>query len=429
MSAQGATARYAAAAIAVRMADEGARVALVLLATERDGSAALGGVLVAALLVPHVVAAPFVGHRVDRSVHPGRVIAGCAAGFGTALAGASVCAGHVSAPAIVVILLIGGCCGPALTGGLTSQLAALVDAGQLPRAFGVDSLTFNVAGIGGPAAAAALASTISPEAAGVVLGAIALTGAGLIALLPLQPGGSVETDAATGRVSVMRTVRTLFGHRVLGPVTAATTLGQVGAGALPVVVVVVATRADHPAAAGWILAAAAAGGLAGSLVWTWHPAAPRRASAVVMLGLAGTGLPVVAAAVSPTVPMMVVMFAASGVANGPFYGALVTTRQRYAPEEIRGQVFTLAAGLKITFAALGAVLAGVISGASSTLLLCGTGGIPVLAAVAGGAALGQWRLAGSNLPLDTRSSRPLGSDSVGHVTARPRSLDEPAEAP
>jgi hypothetical protein len=47
-------------AVLARLADEGARVILILLALRRTGSAALGGELVAALLVPHVVAAPLI---------------------------------------------------------------------------------------------------------------------------------------------------------------------------------------------------------------------------------------------------------------------------------------------------------------------------------------------------------------------------------
>lgn len=59
--------RYLAAALSARTADEGARVSLVLLALHQTGSAALGGAMVAPLLVPHVVAAPLVGVLVDRA--------------------------------------------------------------------------------------------------------------------------------------------------------------------------------------------------------------------------------------------------------------------------------------------------------------------------------------------------------------------------
>ena len=49
---------------------------------------------------------------------------------------------------MIAVLLIGGSCGPALTGALTSRLASLVPEPSLPRAFGLDSLGYNIAGIG-----------------------------------------------------------------------------------------------------------------------------------------------------------------------------------------------------------------------------------------------------------------------------------------
>ena len=70
----------------MRVADEGARVALVLLALQRTGSAAVGGALVAALLVPHVVAAPAVGWLTDRARRPHALIAAAALGFAASLA-------------------------------------------------------------------------------------------------------------------------------------------------------------------------------------------------------------------------------------------------------------------------------------------------------------------------------------------------------
>ncbi|HEX3197393.1 MAG TPA: hypothetical protein VHR39_07520, partial [Propionibacteriaceae bacterium] len=66
---------YLSAAVLARIADEGARVSLVLLALDRAGSAAIGGTMVAALLVPHVVAAPLVGVLVDRARQPRWVLA------------------------------------------------------------------------------------------------------------------------------------------------------------------------------------------------------------------------------------------------------------------------------------------------------------------------------------------------------------------
>ncbi|HEU4907496.1 MAG TPA: hypothetical protein VFT17_01390, partial [Propionibacteriaceae bacterium] len=62
--------RYLITAVLIRLADEGARVALVLLALERTNSAAVGGLLVAVLLVPQVIAAPAIGLLTDRASQP-----------------------------------------------------------------------------------------------------------------------------------------------------------------------------------------------------------------------------------------------------------------------------------------------------------------------------------------------------------------------
>src|SRR3954451_8735004 len=89
--------------VLVRLADEGARVALVLLALQRTGSAAVGGALVAALLVPHVVAAPAVALLTDRARSPRRVIAAAALGFASALACAALALGAIPTAAVVAV--------------------------------------------------------------------------------------------------------------------------------------------------------------------------------------------------------------------------------------------------------------------------------------------------------------------------------------
>src|SRR6478609_11836377 len=109
-----------------RTADEGARVGLVLLAVERTGSAALGGALVAALLVPQVVAAPLVGRAVDRTARPARTLGLLAGGFAVCLGAATAVLGRVPAVLVLGLLLAGGSLAPAVTGGLSSRLAELV---------------------------------------------------------------------------------------------------------------------------------------------------------------------------------------------------------------------------------------------------------------------------------------------------------------
>lgn len=373
---------YGAAAVLVRLADEGARVVLTLLSLQRVGSAALGGVLVAVLLVPHVLAAPVVGMLVDRSARPAALLAGSGVLFGATLAFAALALGQVPVGAVVAVLLIGGCCGPALTGALSSQLAELVPAGRLARAFGIDSLTYNIAGIAGPAVAAVLAGATSASMATFVLGCSAALGALLILTLPIRrPAG---TSASFDPAQLLAGVKAMSHDRVLATVTAATSLGQLGAGALPVILAVAATRAHVPAQAGLLLAMIAAGGLVGSLLWTWHPARHQRAPIVVMVGLAATGVPVLAAATAQSsLPVLALLFALAGIANGPLFGALLSIRQNRSPVALRSQIFTLGAGAKITATAAGAALASTLTHTSINAQLALAGTIPVIAGALG----------------------------------------------
>jgi MFS family permease len=380
--ATGRLAVYGAAAVLVRLADEGARVVLTLLSLQRVGSAALGGVLVAVLLVPHVLAAPVVGMLVDRSARPAALLAGSAVLFGATLAFTALSLGQVPVGAVVAVLLIGGCCGPALSGALSSELAELVPARRLTRAFGIDSLTYNIAGIAGPAVAAVLAGATSASLATFVLGCSAALGALLILTLPIRrPAG---TSAAVDPAQLLAGVKAMSHDGVLATVTAATSLGQLGAGALPVILAVAATRAHVPAQAGLLLAMIATGGLVGSLLWTWHPARLQRAPTVVMVGLAATGVPVLAAATAQSsLPALAVLFALAGIANGPLFGALLSIRQNRSPLALRSQIFTLGAGAKITATAGGAALASTLTHTSINAQLALAGTIPVIAGALG----------------------------------------------
>lgn len=370
--------RYAVAAVLTRLADEGARIALVLLALERTDSAAAGGAMVAALMVPHVVAAPLVGMLTDRAHRPSLVIAAAALGLGLALATAPTAVGRVPLPVVLLVLLAGGSCGPALTGALTSLLGDLTTPERVPRAYGLDALTYNVAGIAGSPVAAVLAGATSAAVAAYALAAAAVAAALLIATLPGHgsPGGSLH---------VLGGARAIVRDRVLAAVTAATTLGQFGLGAVAVVVAVPAERAGSPQTAGLLLGAMSVGGLLGSLLWTWRPARPERAPAMVMAALVATGVPLALAAATDSVPARVALFALSGFFDGPLLGALLTARQRHSPPAVRAQVFTLGAGAKITAAAAGAALAGLVADLPVAIALAAAP--PILAGLLGAAAL------------------------------------------
>jgi hypothetical protein len=376
--------RYLLSALLARTADEGSQIALTLLALQRTGSAALGGLLIAVLLVPHVLAAPAIGALVDRSRRPGVVIGVAAGIFGAALLLTGLTLGRAPTGLVLVVLLAGGCCGPALTGALSSRLGSLVPAERVPRAFGLDALLYTVAGMAGPTLAALLAGAAGAGPATVAMGAGALAGAAGIATLPLSGGGGEPADLLAG-------VRVVVRQPVLATLTLSTSLGAFGGGMLPVVVAVAATRAGNPAAAGLLLTAVAAGGLAGSLAWTRWPPPPERGPWWVVAGLAGTGIPLLAAAAHPSLPVLAVLFTVSGLLDGPLFGALLTSRQLWSPPAVRGQVFALGAGAKITAAAAGAALAGQLAGAATGVQLAVAGAVSVLGAAVGAAGFARAR--------------------------------------
>ena len=372
---------YTSGALLVRLADEGARVALLLLSVERTGSPGLGGLLIAALLVPHVVAAPVMGLWADRASRPQFVIAAAAVGFGLALGAAAVALGSLPTALVAAVLVAGGCCGPALTGALTSQLSTLVPEERLPRAFGLDSLIYNVAGIAGPAAAAVLATATSAGTATLVLATAAVTGGVIIAILPVRLAA-----AAPPRLEVrdlLGGVTAIVRQPVLAAVTAATTVGQLGAGGLAVIAALLAGKQGSPTAVGWFLTSMAIGALVGSVLWTWRPARPRRAPAVVMISLIASGLPLVVLVWSPPTVITAVLFGVSGLCNGPMFGALLTVRHDYAPDQQKSQVFTLSAGARLTANAAGSALAGVAAGLPLAVLALVAAAAPILAGAVG----------------------------------------------
>ena len=369
--------RYLITAVLIRLADEGARVALVLLALERTNSAAVGGLLVAVLLVPQVVAAPAIGLLTDRASQPRWVLTISVAGFAASMATVAFLLGRVPLPVVVVILLVGGCCGPSLTGGLTSQLPRLVPESSLPRAFGADSLTYNVSGIAGPAVAAVIAGAAGAVPATVALAGTAAAGALVLATVPIPPQ---DRPVEEGRLQLTAGFRALLADRVLGTVTASSSLGQLGLGALPIVAAVLASRQHQPAATGWLMTAVAIGALIGSLLWTWRPVQPAWMPMTVMIALIGTAVPLaVAALTTSSLPLTAVLFGLSGISVGPFTGAMFTTRKLYAPDEVQAQVFTISAGLRLTMAAAGATIGGALAGLPSPTLLIFIAVAPLLA--------------------------------------------------
>ncbi|AUH41780.1 MFS transporter [Streptomyces sp. CMB-StM0423] len=375
---------YLATATCARLADDGMAVSVTLLALHRTGSAAQGAAVLAAWMAPHAVAAPLTGALAARARGAGAAFHVAALGvFAAAIAGVALTIGRAPVPVVLAVAALGGCCGPMVTGGLSSLLAGLVpDTAARARAYALDAATYNAAGIAAPAAVTATAGVWGAGPAMGTLAVSAVGAAGLATTLraPGPAGKQPKTapDAGTragaapdveetaeaaggprGRSSLWRELRA--GLRVLCEIpalrgiTAATSLAFVGIGGLAPAAVLLADERGYPGGGGVLLTVLAAGALAGAL------GAARRGPGVsdvrlAFVCLAGTGVALLGAAASGPYPLCVALFGLAGLCDGPLLAATLRVRADHAPPAVRTQVFTLGAGLKTTAASAGAAL-------------------------------------------------------------------------
>ncbi|MFC3738028.1 MFS transporter [Paractinoplanes deccanensis] len=480
--------RYVGAAVCARLADEGARVAILLLALDRTGDEALGGLLIAALMVPHVVAAPITGALADAARRRRLLYFLAFLGYAAALLGGAASIGHAT-PLAAALLIVAGCCAPLLIGGLSSLLGDLAPT-RLERAFGLDVMSYSLAGIAGPALAAVLADLAGASWSVAALAALVVAGAVLVASLPLpaasesappapsvtsrptssapassapassapassapassapassapassapassapapsapapsapapsapapsapapsapapfrgasnRPRMSDFSDTETGSGghgdgfgsvagarprrlgSPFAAVAVMVRKPRLGAVTLGTVFSMLGVGALPVIAALLAGEARRSELTGLILSAGAAGGLITSLVLTRWPIRRWAPESVVAVSLAATAVPFLLLAVLPAGWGGLPFFAIAGALGVPVSVAVFAVRDQESPPEIRTQVFTLGAGVKVTAAATGAAVAGLAAPAGVAALLAGIGICQALGALA-----------------------------------------------
>ncbi|MET8911856.1 MFS transporter [Micromonospora sp. NPDC004551] len=371
-------ARYLAAAVTARLADEGARVAIVLVALDRTGRASLGGLLIAALMVPHVAAAPLAGAAADGVRHRKPLYVLAFATYALSLAGAAALIGRFTAAA-AALLVVAGCVAPLLLGGLSSLLGELVP-GCLPRAFVLDSASYGIAGIVGPAVAAVAAGAFGASWSLVVLGLCVIAGALAVVTLPLP---ARARDRRRSRAVPLGGVAVLVRRRRLGAVTVASGISQLGLGALPIAAASVATHTHQPALTGLIMSATAGGGLAGALLCLRLRALRRHPERVLLICTGAMAAPLLLTATLPGRWPLLLLFALTGLISSPVIVALFAVRDREAPPPVRTQVFTLGAGIKVTAAAGGAAVAGLATSHGPAPLLTVIAAGQLIAAGAG----------------------------------------------
>jgi len=377
---------YLVGALAARTGDDMAGPALLLAALALTGSATGASSLLAGVTVSAAVGGPVLGALLDRAARPGRLLAGAlllyAAGLAVILGGL----GRVPFAVTLLVAVVAGLLGPALSGGWTAQLPRVVPGERLPRANALDAMTFGVAGLAGPALAGGVAEASGAPTAVVVAAVLIAAAAPAAWRLPApaesvaMPAGSVATARPAPLTGLVASgVRAVLGSPPLARATLTSVLSCAAQGLMIACLPLLGERALGGAGFGAaLLSGAALSALAANAVFARHPravapdtvlwAAPLLQAAA--LALAATGRPAA----------LVVAVIVVGVAEGPQLTALFAVRHREAPDRLRSQVFTTGASLKITGFAVGAAAAGPLAGWSlpgALLVAAGTAALAV----------------------------------------------------
>ena len=387
---------YLCAASAGRIADS-MWVGVVLLVLARTHDAGLAGGVIAAATLPTLVSAPLIGAWLDTTARRRAALAANEILLIVSLAALVLLVGH--APAVVVLLCaaLAGLGQPLVTGGFSSLMPGLVPPAALPRANALESMTYGLADIAGPALAGALAALLGPAAA--LGGQIALAALCLLLLtgLPSTAPPAAERPSGLG-TALAAGIRVLVRSPALRGVTTTSLLSSAGAGLLTVALPALAERLTGDAsAAGALYAAIAVGAIAGAALLP-RLGARVPARRLVFASGAAQGLALLVLGALPVSPLDVALCVVCGIPQGLALAALFTVRIGCTPVGLRSQVFTSVAGMKAGFAALGAAASGVLvaaRGPGATLVVAG---VAFLAATA----LGVLAAGGASPPRPAR---------------------------
>jgi hypothetical protein len=367
---------YLLGVLLARTGEEMSGPALLLAGLAITGSATTASLLLAGVTVTTSAGGPLAGALLDRSLRPGRLLAGALAAYASGLAIVVVSLGRVPVAVTLSVAACAGFAGPALSGGWTSQLPRVVSAARLPRASALDVMTFDAASLAGPALAGAAAGAIGAPYA--VAGAVVMIAAAAPAawLLPPAPGRPDVPRSA----GVAAGFRAVFEVPALARATVTSVVSCAGQGLFVACCPVLAARAFGAAGgAGPLLSGVALVALAANALLSRRRARPP--DALLWTGALGLGIASLLAATARPVPLAVAaVFAGAG--EGPQLTALFAVRHREAPYGLRGQVFTTGASLKITGFAAGAAAAGPLAAWSPHAALVTAAGVQVLAALA-----------------------------------------------
>jgi MFS family permease len=397
---------YFTGVVMARVGDEMSGPALMLAGYAVAGSASEASALLAGITVAAAAGGPVLGAVLDRQHRPGRLLAAALVLYATGLTVILVGLGRLPFTVTVLIAVLTGSLGPALSGGWTGQLPRVAAGDRLPRVNALDAMTFGMASLAGPSLAGGLAEALGASTALVVSAAFIVSAAPAAWTLPGSPARVREVKRGSLRGDLAAGTRVIFGKHRLARATLLSVVCCAAQGMLTACAPLLGERVLGGADRGaLLLSCTAVSALAANAVLARFPrsVAPDsivRAGALIQAGalaLAATGRPAV----------LVLALLLAGIGEGPQLTALFAVRHREAPDRLRGQIFTTGASLKITGFASGAAIAGPLAAWSLPGALATAAGVAAVAA-----------LVFRTVPVGSRGSRSPASCSANRAGCR-----------
>jgi MFS family permease len=359
--------------------------ALLLLGFAVTGRPGTGSALLAALTIAAAAGGPLFGALLDRSPRPHRVLALTLAAYAVGIIVLQAAVGRLPVTLVVLIALAAGMFNPAVAAGWTSQLPRIVTGPALSRGFALDAMTYSAASLAGPALAAVIAAGLGARSAVIMAAALVALAIPSACSLSRYPPAQAGPPRPAPHRQVAAGFAAILTRRPLLRATTTSVVSYAGIGMLLVCCPVLgAQRLGGSARGALLISAIAAAALATNWILARRP--PRgQPDARVLASTLVIGVSMAAAALlTPGAPgwLTLVAVALGGVGEGPQLTALFAVRHRESPEDMRGQIFTTAASLKIGGLAAGAALAGPLAGRSVTVCLLIAAGFELCAAAA-----------------------------------------------
>ncbi|WP_249813421.1 MFS transporter [Streptomyces barringtoniae] len=374
-------ARYFGGAVVARVGDEMSGPALMLSGYAVAGSASEASALLAGITAAAAAGGPVLGAVLDRQQRPGRLLAAALVLYATGLAVILVGLGQLPLGVTVLIAVLTGLLGPALSGGWTGQLPRAADGDWLSRADALDAMTFGMASLSGPVLAGALAEVLGASAAVVVSAALIGSAAPAAWMLPTRSARVPEPRSPALIDDLVAGTRVIVGRPRLARATLASVVCCAAQGMLTACVPMLGQRVLGGAGRGaLLLSCAAVSALMANAVLARFPRRVAPDSIIWAGALVQAGAFALAATGRPAVLVLALLLA--GIGEGPQLTALFAIRHREAPDRLRGQIFTTGASLKITAFASGAAVAGPLATWSVPGALATAAGVAACAAPA-----------------------------------------------